>query len=368
MEATTNSDVRLNNRKRLVNLLFMDGEMTKQDIVRKLDMSLATVNYLVKELMEKGLLTMGAALDSTGGRKPTCIKPVYNARYSIGVEAASDIVRLVALDLGTHIIARESQELLQENTSSYWEKVGNLVKEFAVKNEIPKELLLDVGITMGITMQDEEMVERKKQSQEFLFDMEMAKESIGIPVHFRNSTKMAAIAQCWHGSITGNFLYVYLGAKLSGAIVSESEVIDFAGINGEIGCMLTQGPSDNVRLDSIFSRRTLCKNAGCKNLAELFEKIENDDVTCKGVWEKYLAELSILAYNMLCIFGWRIVLGGSISPYIKKYLPVVEDKIREFYPFEHFPEKLLSVSSLGEYGSAVGAAMLPVDKFLEFIV
>lgn len=368
MEAKTNSDVRVNNRKRLVNLLFVHGEMTKQDIVKKLDMSLGTVNYLVKELMENELLTMGAALASTGGRKPICIKPVYTARYSIGVEATSDVIRMVALDLGTHIVAQESYDIPQENTASYWAQVGELVEAFRERNNISREVLLDVGVTLGITMQDEKPVERKKQSQEFQFDIEMAKESIGIPVHFRNSTKMAAIAQYWHCGTADDFLYIYLGAKISSAIVFKSEVMDFSGINGEMGCMLTQGQSDSVRLDSLFSRKTLCKNAGCKDLTEFFKKIEVGDLECASIWEKYLTELAIFSHNMYCLFGWRIVFGGSISPYITPYLAVIEEKIRELYAFEELPDKILTVSYLGEYGSAVGAAMLPIDKFLELIV
>jgi predicted NBD/HSP70 family sugar kinase len=366
MEATTNIDVRLNNRKRLVNLLFMNGELTKQEIVKKLDMSLATVNYLVKELTEKGLLTTGVALDSTGGRKPTCIKPVYAARYSIGVEATSDVIRIVALDLGMYIVAQELHEIPQENTASYWKRVGELIEEFAEKNRILRDTILDVGVTMGIAMQDEKSAERKKQYQEFSFDMDLAKENIGIPVHFRNSTKMAAIAQCWHGETTDNFLYIYLGAKISGAVVFKNEVMDFSGINGEMGCMVMQGQSDSERLDSILSRRKLCKDAGCRNLEELFQKIEDGDTKCRVILDLYLDELAKFLHNMFCVFGWKIILGGNVSPYITEYLPLLENKIRELCAFENVPIEILSVSHLGEYGSAVGAAMLLVDKFLEF--
>ena len=41
--------------------------------------------------------------------------------------------------------------------------------------------------------------------------------------------------------------------------------------------------------------------------------------------------------------------------------------MKELYPFEHFPENILSVTTLGEYGAAAGAAMLPIDKFLEAV-
>lgn len=365
MEITTNSDVRANNRKRVANLLFTKGEMTKQEIVKHLDMSLATVNYLVKELTEMGLFTSGAAMDSTGGRKPICIQPVYGAKYSIGVEATADVVRLVALDLGTHVIAQESYEIAQESTLAYWKKVGEIVMEFGQKNNLSQEALLDVGITLGITMQDEIPVERKKQSQEFDFDIDLAREGIGMPVHFRNSTKMAAVAHCWHGDMKENFIYIYIGAKVSAAMVFENQVMDFARINGEMGCMLVGNNAEQKRLDSVFSRRTLCKNADCKNLDELFDKIQNGDAECKTVLDEYLDNLANFLYNLYCMFGWKIILGGTVSPFLKPYLLGIEEKMKEYYPFEEFPEKMLDVSWLGIYASAVGAAMIPIDHFLE---
>lgn len=367
MEATTNKEVRSNNRKRLVNLLFQYGEMTKQDIVKHLDMSLATVNYLVKELMEIGLLTTGKALSSTGGRKPVCIKPVYDTKYSIGVEAAQDVIRITALDLSTHILAKASYDVRQENTLAYWEHVGELIQSFAMENNLSREKLLDIGITLGITMQDEELVLRKAKSQEFKIDLEIAREGLGMPVHFRNSTKMAAVAECWNKKNDSNFIFVYLGTKISGASVQNSNVMNFSGINGELGCMFALGNGQTERVDDLLSKTVLYHKAGCKNTHHFFEKIQNNDAQCLQIWNEYLKELSKFLHNLLCMFGWKIVLGGSLSPYIEPYIPQLEKLMKEEYPFEEFPERILTVTELGAYSAAAGAAMLPIDKFLEDI-
>lgn len=365
MKAATNIEVRQNNRRRLLKLLFTDGEMVKQDIAGRLDMSLSTVNYLVKELVEKQLLTTGTLLDSTGGRKPVCIKPVYDARFSIGAEAASDVIRITALDLGANMIACESYPLPQENNAAYWDKVGTLIRDFGDTHHIPKERLLDVGVTIGVTMQDERLAARKKQSQEFVFDARLARERIGMPVHFRHSTKMAAVAQCRHSGPSKNFVYIYLGAKISGAIIFNGKVIDFSGINGEFGGMLALNTPDTVRVDSIFSRKALCLHGGCQDLKEFSEKIKANDSKCVSIWNDYLNELAKLIHNIYCIFGWDIVLGGSVSPYIVRELPRLEEKVRGYYPFEEFPEQMLCVSPMGEYGSAAGAALLSINRFLD---
>ncbi|MCI8896036.1 MAG: ROK family transcriptional regulator [Lachnospiraceae bacterium] len=366
MEAKTNSDVRSNNRKRLVNLLFMQGEMTKQEMVGRLDMSLATVNYLVRELTERGLLTAGTAKDSTGGRKPVCICPVYDARFSIGVEAASDELHLVLLDLGGHILAKETVPMKQENTCVYWQQVGKRIRAFGEEHKIDKEKLLDVGITLGVTMQDERLVERKYGYPGFAMDLAAAREGLSMPVHFRNSTKMAAVAHCWQGTRQGSFLYVNLGQKLSAAFVHEGNVLDFAGLNGELGCMLAAGEPKVRYLDEILSRETICQRTGSRNLAEFFGRLKAQEPESCAYWETYLGDLSAFLYNLYCMLGWRIVIGGSSSPYLAEYLPAVEEQIRRHYPFEGPEDRILSTSVLGEYGAAVGAAMLPVDQYLEF--
>ena len=368
MKAATNIEVRQNNRRRLLKLLFENGEMVKQDMANQLNMSLSTVNYLVKELIEGGLLTTGALLSSTGGRKPVCIKPVYDSKFSVGVETTSDRVRIVALDLGAHIIAKESHQLIPENSASYWNKVGELIQNFGTSYHIPKERLLDVGITLGITMQEERIVARKLQNQEFLFDIELARKNIGLPVHFRHGTKMAAVAQCRHSGPEKNFVYIYLGAKISGAIIFDGAVMDFSGINGEFGCMLALHTADRIRVDSIFSRKILCSQTGCKDLDELSERLKKGDSQCTSIWKTYINELAKLIHNIYCIFGWPIVIGGSVSPYIINELPTLEAKVRQDYPFEEFPEHMLSVSTLGEYGSAVGAALLSLNRFFDNII
>lgn len=365
MEATTNNHVRSNNRKRLVNLLFMQGEMTKQELVERLDMSLATVNYLVKELTGWGLLTTGRALDSTGGRKPVCICPVYDARYSVGVEAASDTLHLVMLDLGAHITARKSVPLKQENTGEYWQRVGEEIRSFGERAGIPKEKLLDVGITLGLTMRDEELVARREENREMDMDLKLAREALGMPARFRNSTKMAAVAHCWQGKREGSFVYVNLGQKLSAAFVHEGNVLDFAGINGELGCMLVPGASQIRHLDGILSRETICKRTGSQSLTEFFGKQRAGEPEACAFWEAYLQDLGVFLYNLYCMLGWRIVVGGSLSPWLSEELPALEAQIREWYPFEQSGPEILSASLLGEYGAAVGAAMLAVDKYLE---
>lgn len=367
MEAKNSGDVRIGNRKRMVNLLFTEGEMTKQELVGRLGISLATVNYLVKELTERGLLTTGEVRESTGGRKPVGICPVYGARYSVGVEAASDMLYLALVDLGGHVASKKSVARKQENTRAYWQAVGEEIRSFQDFTGVPREKLLDVGITLGVTMQDEELAQRRGAVSEAAVDLEMARNALGMTAHFRNSAKMAAVAHCWQGVREGSFVYVNLGQKLSAAIIHEGNVLDFAGINGEIGCMMALGASKPQYLDEMFSVEAICGRTGSGSIGEFFDRLRGKDASCCAFWKEYLREFSIFLHNLHCMFGWRIVLGGPLCTCLAAELPRLEAQMKELYPFVKRPGQILSVSALGEYGAAVGAAMLPVDKYLEFV-
>ena len=56
VKGTNNLDVRVNNRKNIVLMLYRNGMMTKQDIANTLELSLPTVSVILKELTEAGLV------------------------------------------------------------------------------------------------------------------------------------------------------------------------------------------------------------------------------------------------------------------------------------------------------------------------
>ena len=68
-EGVNNTSVRAENRRRVAYLLYQRGALSKQAIARELGLSIPTVNLLVSQLKEEGLLTLQSGA-STGGRIP----------------------------------------------------------------------------------------------------------------------------------------------------------------------------------------------------------------------------------------------------------------------------------------------------------
>lgn len=366
METTKNSDIRVYNRKRIVNMLFRQGQMTKQELSQKLDISLPTVNLLLKELTDKGLVTKGKVLNSTGGRKPVCNMPVYGARYSIGAEASEKYLRIVLMDLGGNVIQKTSHPMTRACTKEYWTNVNDIIMDFARTHVKDMSKLLDIGMTLNVPMQDGHIVWKEGTSDEDIqvdFDPYSCFE---MPVKFRNSTKMAAIAQMWAGHEQGCFAFVSLGEAIRGALVHDNNVMDFSNVNGEFGEMYMNSNRGPLKISEYFSTNRLCERSGDVNVAEFFENLQAGNPNNETIWKEYVDDLGVFLYNLYCIFGWRIIIGGSLSGYIKPYEKILAQRIRELYDICELSSSCLSISSFEEYGAAVGAASLPVDEFLEF--
>jgi hypothetical protein len=67
--------------------------------------------------------------------------------------------------------------------------------------------------------------------------------------------------------------------------------------------------------------------------------------------------------NLIVLTNSQVVIGGPMSPYLRKYASIISQRLSEKSPFG---ETKVIISDLGEYGPAIGAALTQVDKFLSF--
>ena len=95
------------------------------------------------------------------------------------------------------------------------------------------------------------------------------------------------------------------------------------------------------------------------------EAISNNDPAAIDSWYNYLNELAVLIYNIYCIFGWKIIIGGIVSPLIENDMDYLMDRIYDINVFKKVAIPDIILSRYGEFGPAVGAAMLPIDRFLD---
>jgi len=325
IEHKTNSDIRIANTKRLTNILFRKGPMTKQELAAQLGISQPTVATILKELEAKGLVRDGEVMGSTGGRKPLCHVPIYDAKYSIGVESGRHVVRIIILDLGNNCVAFEECEMERDYSESYWRTINDLIKSFIKANEIDEEKVLSVGITIDETMRDGAMIASHESIA--TVDLDVAANFFDFEVSFQSSAKMAAIAQIWMNEAKDNFIYLSLGTNIRGAMVYDSQVIDFNRINCEFGYILEPGAEmgKERKLIDGLSAATLLERAGVKHLPQFKEKVLAGDELCNQLLDEFINGLSMFIFNLHMIFGWDVIIGGRLSPIIVDNKELIEN-------------------------------------------
>lgn len=366
MKTTTTMDVRINNRKRIINTLFRNGAMTKQDIANKLEISPPTVTVLLKDLREKGLIKKGQVMQSTGGRKPVCIAPIYNAKYAVGIEISSHELRIAVVDLGANIVAAKNYPFEVNNTKECWTDVNRLLMDIIDENIESRDKLLGVGIAFQTTVSKGRIIGKKNMPEQYQINLEMAASCFNVPVRFLSSGKVSAIAQIWALNDWDNFVFISLGSNISGTFVYNSNVMDFDGHGGDLGNIFLKYKDQKINASEACSVKALFEKAKVNSLIEFFDKIDKKDKEYVPYWEEYLDILSVLIHNLYCISGWKIVIGGSMSPYIEKYKEEVFQRLYELSDYQDLTIPTIRVSDLGEFCAAVGAALLPIDEFLKF--
>ncbi len=360
MEGKTTTDIRISNRRRMVNLLFHEGGMTRSVLARRLDISLPTALMLLKELVEKGLVVTGDVMTSNGGRPPAIIDPVYDFRYAVGVDVSASEIRMVLQDLGSYVTAKASWPFGMQLDQKYWENVNDLLESFIEENVRDKSRLLDIGMSVDVPIDHGKVVRRKKDAGSL--DLELIKHCISRPVEIQNSARMAATANIWKGKGKTDFVFLNLGDTVSGALVCRSEVWEFNSPYGLFGSLIDKGR----RLDDVLTTRALLKKAGVSSLEELFEAIGNDEENCLSVWNNYLDVLGRVLYSLRRIFGYEVVIGGELSPYLDPYQIILRNRLEAQEEYEGITTPYFSISELDEYQAAMGAAMMPINRFLNY--
>ena len=366
-KAETNKEVRINNQKRIVNALFRYGPMTKQELAGRLELSQPTISVINKNLADKGLVMPGDKLESSGGRPPSHIRLVPNARYAIGINITSHNVQIVLINLGPEVICSTKYQLEYSATTVYWGKVKDLLSVFVIDNQIDTSILLGTGLSIQIPFEFGNAVKNRTTTVS-LTSLKQIKDLLGDNIEIHNGVKMSSLAQVWVAGEEEDVIYLMLGNGVGGAIITERQILRSNSKNAEFGHMIIK---DNGRpcscgqqgcLDAYCSSRAINEQSGV-SLDEFFTGLKKGHQMYKGIWEEYLYYLALAVNNLHLIFDTDIIIGGEMSPYINQYLPDLRLLAGRRNPFDGSGD-YIRIGSYGEFDSAIGSALVHIDKFL----
>lgn len=378
MIALDHSDIKTNNKKRIINLLSKERELTKLEVSRKLDISIPTVTTIIGELKDEGIVEEAGMATSTGGRKPVIIRFLPDSRYSIGIDLQRNVVRAVLTNLDLKIVDERSQELTIINEAQVLSVMKSITRDLIDSHPEVESRLLGIGISLpGIV--DEKQLMLKVATNYRLKNMPFKdlQDYYSLPVFLENEANAGALAESKLGAARDlkSLIYVSITEGIGGGIFINNDM--YRGSDrraGEIGhmCIAKNGRQCNCGRKGCFetyaSSSALLKDYNKraskpeKNIGELMKRFKKGEAIAVQVIEEYIDNLAEGIQNLIFIFNPDyIVIGGDISQYSNIFSSGLSERIFGNNEFYKEGDVTILFSNLKEDSNILGAALLPVS-------
>ncbi len=370
------SDIKTNNKKRIIKLLSMERELTKLDISRKLDISIPTVTTIVGELMEEGLVEEAGMANSTGGRKPMIIRFLPDSRYSIGIDLGRDYVRAVLTNLDSKILKDKTCELNVISETEVLSVIKRLIEEVIAEENV-KDKLLGIGLSLPGTVNEEEL--KLEVATNFRLRNISFKElysHFNLPIYLENEANAGALAESKLGIAKdlSNLIYISITEGIGGGIFINNYM--YKGKDrraGEIGhmCIAKDGRQCNCGRrgcwETYASNRALIKSyneksgSKIKHVDEILKRYKTEDKIAVEVVDEYLDNLAEGIQSLLFIFNPDyIIIGGEISKHSDIFSEKLSKIILRNNEFYSEGDVHILFSRLGEDSNILGASLIPI--------
>lgn len=384
MLALDQSNIKLNNKKRIIRLLSKERELTKLDIARKLDISVPTVTTIVGELIEEALVEEAGMAGSTGGRKPMIIRFLPDSRFSIGVDLGSDFIRAVLTNLDSKIVADKKIPLKNREEAEVLKSMETLIQELMKEQGLQKGKLLGIGFSLPGTV-DEKKLKLEVAANLNLKNLYFNKfsEVFDVPIYLENEANAGVLAE-WQLGIArekSNVIYISITEGVGGGIIIDGKMYKGSAMRaGEIGHMTINKNGRQCNCgkkgcwETYASNRALLAeyNEACKEEAktidEVMEKYKAGQLEAVKVIDKYINDLAEGIQNLLFIFNPdNIVVGGTISAYGDMFTEKLMERIFDVNQFYNPGEVKIMFSVLGNDANILGASLIPIVEGFGFL-
>lgn len=381
MIAIDHSDIKTNNKKRIINLLSKERELTKLDISRKLDISVPTVTTIVGELKEEGIVEEAGMATSTGGRKPVIIRFLPDSRYSIGIDLGRDYVRAVLTNLDSRIIADRTKELSVITEQEVLDVTKKLIEDLLNSQEDIQSKLLGIGFSLPGIVDEKELTLRIATNFRLKnISFKELEAHFSLPIYLENEANAGALAESKLGIAKdlNNLIYVSVTEGIGGGILINDDMYKGSDRRaGEIGHMSINKNGRQCNCgrkgcwETYASNRALIKDYNeksdkkVKSVSEVIKRFGFGEKDAVQTVQDYIENLAHGIQNLIFIFNPDyIVLGGEISKYASIFSQELSKKVFGSNEFYNEGDVSILFSSLGSDSNILGASLIPIlDSF-----
>ena len=360
------------NRRIVLGILYNRQQLTKRELAEESGLSLPTVTQTVRELTEMGLVTEAGLQESTGGRRAAVSSICTGSRISVGISITRHHVRFALLDLGREVLAKAGHNMRFSDTAAYWEDVRARMDAFLNYNGLAEHTHLSVGISFpGIVDKQSFTLEFAPTLRSGSLRLSRLRTLFGENVMVDNDAVLAAKAEIWFKPLAAPAVYLLLNRGVGGALITK-DPSPFGPRAGEFGHMIIEKDGRPCECGNRGCFETYCSSGVIadrydrRTLEVFFHDLDEGNERCREIWEDYLSHLVVGIHNLRCIFDCSVIIGGEMTAFIEERATDLDRRLTEMSIFTD-ERSYVRMSNYGEFDSAIGAALLGIERFIESV-
>ena len=369
----TNIEIKQKNRTSIFSLFRSGAQLSRQDIVTALDLSLPTVTNNLEELKAQGLIAQTGSFGNTGGRRARAYSLVSNARTAIGLDITRHHVTAVAVDLQGTIIISRRRRLDFERTDEYYRELGNIVRQIVTAAELEESSILGVGIGVpGLVTEDHQTVFYGGVLGFTGATCAEFSKYIPYPTALMHDTDAACFAEMWGNPDTQHAFYNLLSASVGGTV--------YIGGNQYSGSKMRAGEIGHTVVvpggKPCYCGRRGCVDPYCSasaltgvtdgDLKLFFQQLEAGEERVLAVWQEYLSHLAVAVANLRMLFDCDIIIGGYVGSFMDAHIDQLRELVLQLSTFDDNADYVRPCQCKTE-AIAAGSALKYISVFLNSI-
>ena len=371
---SNNIDLKRTNQNEVFRYIyFQNHPVSKYDLMKNLDLSLPTVNMIIKYFTENHYLYDCGTFDSQGGRPPKAFTYNTSLRHAIGLDITQHHIHIVITDLSGSIIAKKKIRQPFTADDSYYVQLSNAVESMITSTGIEKDSILGIGIALPVMVNFSKQITLHSNLTVFKdISIEKFVHYLHFPCMICNDANAGGLAEQWNNREMKNAFYLSLNNTVGGAILQNHRLyFGETYESGEIGHVTLV---NNGRLcycgkhgcvDAYISALILSNSAG-GSLDAFFKHIDEGSTYHINIWNEYLEYLTITINNLKMLFDCSVIAGGYVGPYLEKHTDTIKKLLIQRNTY-HEEAEYFKICKFKRYSTAVGAALLNIEKFLKTV-
>jgi len=379
----THAQTRAHNASVVLRAIYDLGPISRADIARRTGLTRTSVGDLVADLERDGLAEDVGRGPSTGGKAPTLISLIDDARHAVTLDLGERAFTAALLDLRGRIVRRTTRELDGVDGDQALALVHDLIDDLLAG---PHQPLLGIGVgTPGIVDADGTIRWAVNLSWTDLPLARNLREHYRLPTIVTNDSRAAAIAihlfRDDRDERPANLVAIKVGRGIGAGLVLDGELFGGDGDGaGEIGHIVVEPDGAECHcgrfgcLETVASAPAILRAAAAAGLSEttlpgLAAAAATGDAAALAVTRAAGRALGTAVANLIGILDVReIVVHGSVTALGEPWLAAIRDEAtrRSLGPLAR--ETRIIDGGIGEDLTLLGACALLLTSELGLTV